>query len=472
MKSEARRKATAWQRMIGSSLLSWWIITALILFECVWIFSRHGAAGFSAVVQDGPFTNLPITLASVAIAWLLAGFLLWLILVGRITRVTSLAWAGFFLIAFLYLNIMRERVRYGDISYYVEAAFALVKHQPLPDTYLYSPLWATLLSFLTGFGEDGILLICWIANFLALSLFYFLVIRTLERYQFNTYAAALTTTLFILINMAVMRTLLYVQVNLYVMDFILLSLIFYRTRPFLSALMLALAIHFKVSPVILVFAFLLEFNWKWLLWLAVNTVLIAGFTVAIYGINPYIDFINNSLLLSTQDILIMRNTSFDSAIGVTLAYFRANPVLVRVLVMLAKGITAIVAILLALGSRGFAASAKERADDAIVPLFVAMTLLSPLLWEHHGVFLTLPFLLLLKKLESPLEWTLYAAVYLLVFLIPTFDMFPWSYARLVAILLLLGLLWVTRARNKNGFFPILNAWAESISNVKSSAKAS
>jgi len=355
----------------------------------------------------------------------------------------------------------------------------LVNHQPLPDTYLYSPLWATLLSFLTPLGEEGILLICWIANFLSLLLFYLLLQRTLELYQFNTYAAAISATLFILLNMAVMRTLLYVQVNLHVMNFILLSLLFYkgsspanRTRPFLSAFMLALALHFKVSPALLVFAFLLEFNWKWLLWLIVSTLLIAGFTVAIYGFAPYFDFINNSLLLNTGNILIMRNTSFDSAIGVTLSYFRADPAIVRVLVLLAKGITAILALFLSIRSRGFVSEGErnERLFNSIIPLFVAMTLLSPLVWEHHGVFLSLPFLLLLKKLESPTEWILYGAVYLFVFLIPTFDYFPWSFARLVAILILLGLLWISRARSRNTFFPILNAWAESIFSFKAQAK--
>jgi hypothetical protein len=91
-----------------------------------------------------------------------------------------------------------------------------------------------------------------------------------------------------------------------------------------------------------------------------------------------------------------------------------------------------------------------------------MTLLSPLVWEHHAVFLTLPFLLLLKKLESATEWILYGTVYLLVFLTPIFDYFPWSYGRLVGMLILLGLLWKSRDRQGNTFFPTFNAWAESV----------
>ncbi|HUE99934.1 MAG TPA: hypothetical protein VMN99_11810 [Anaerolineales bacterium] len=66
----------------------------------------------------------------------------------------------------------------------------------------------------------------------------------------------------------------------------------------------------------------------------------------------------------------------------------------------------------------------------------------------------------------PGEWTLYGTVYLLVFLTPTFDYFPWSYGRLVGILILLVLLWVSRGRSGNTFFPLFNTWAESIFHIK------
>jgi hypothetical protein len=92
-------------------------------------------------------------------------------------------------------------------------------------------------------------------------------------------------------------------------------------------------------------------------------------------------------------------------------------------------------------------------------------------WEHHAIFLTLPFLLLLKKLESPTEWLLYGCVYLLVFLMPTFDYFPWSYGRLVGMLILLALLWITQNRSNNTFFPIFNAWSESLFSGKPQTKA-
>jgi hypothetical protein len=95
-----------------------------------------------------------------------------------------------------------------------------------------------------------------------------------------------------------------------------------------------------------------------------------------------------------------------------------------------------------------------------------MTLASPLVWEHHAIFLSLPFLLLLRKIETPTEWILYGAIYLLVFLIPTFDYFPWSYGRLPGMLVLLMLLWIVRSRGDSTLFPAFNTWAESLFSSK------
>ncbi|HEX2995815.1 MAG TPA: glycosyltransferase family 87 protein [Anaerolineales bacterium] len=459
-------------RAIRNALVGWGIITGLIIFEFIWIYNRHGLAGFQPFIQEAIYTHIPIALASAALTWLLAGFLLWLIFTNRITKDTGLFWAGFFILAFLYINILRERIRYGDIDYYTQAAFALIKNKPLPDTYFYPPLWATLLSFLAPLGEDGILLVAWIANVLSFLLFYFLLHRTLELYQFKPGAAALAATLFLLVNMPVIRTFMYVQVNFHVMNFILLSILLYRDRPLSSALMLALAIHFKASPAVLALAFLLQFNWKWILSFAASLILIALFPIAFYGTSPYVDFLNNFLFISAPSGLSMHDSSFESAIGMTLSFVRASPMLIRILILLAKGTVAAIVIFLCARTRGFFSRQDSKAQpfDAIVPLFVGMTLLSPLVWEHHALFLTLPFLLLLKKLESPAEWMYYGIAYLLVFLIPVFDYFPWSYARLPGILILLFLLWVSQDRSTNTFFPAFNTWSESLFSAKAETK--
>ena len=81
--------------------------------------------------------------------------------------------------------------------------------------------------------------------------------------------------------------------------------------------------------------------------------------------------------------------------------------------------------------------------NAVPALFILLTLASPIVWEHHGVFVALSFLVLLKRLDRPQDWLLFAFAYLLEFVVPTFDFYPWSYGRLLAPLLILWLMWKT-----------------------------
>ena len=69
-----------------------------------------------------------------------------------------------------------------------------------------------------------------------------------------------------------------------------------------------------------------------------------------------------------------------------------------------------------------------------------MTLSAPVVWEHHGIFPGLSFLLLLKRMDTSSGWAWFGAAYFLEFLLPTFDFFPFSYGRLLAPLILLGLM--------------------------------
>jgi hypothetical protein len=79
-------------------------------------------------------------------------------------------------------------------------------------------------------------------------------------------------------------------------------------------------------------------------------------------------------------------------------------------------------------------------------LLLAMVMLSPVAWEHHGIFLCLPFLVILPRLTTARDLSLFLMAYALAFWVPTFDFFPFSYGRLVAPLLLMWLAWQNNAR--------------------------
>ncbi|MGE5072109.1 MAG: glycosyltransferase family 87 protein [Anaerolineae bacterium] len=452
-------------RAARTALIAWAAITLMVAASLLLIGLRQGAAGFAAYIQQPPLINLPVTLSSVGLLWLSAGALLYLLASGRVLASNALSVAGFFVVCWVYLNILSERFRYGDYQYYFDAATRLASGQPLPATYFYPPLWATLTQFLTPLGEDGFFLVLWFLNLFSLLLFYGLLHRALERYGFSARLAALVATLFLLVNVPVLRTLVYVQVNLHALNLLLLSILLYPRRSFASALTLALAVHLKSSPAVLVLAFLLQKDWRWLGWFALSMLGIAGLTMATSGIAPFLDVLRNLQGLALSQNTIFHDTSFDSFLRFVAHVLGMSPAIARVVAYVVKAglLAAVVMIMLrAVRLAEFAAVDTPGSPvlNAAPPLFILMTLASPVVWEHHGVFLALPFLLLLKRLDRPADWIWFAFAYLLEFLLPTFDFFPWSFGRLLAPLIILWLMWRTAGPPASHLFPALNAWFE------------
>lgn len=438
-----------------------WIgLTILVTASLIAIYLRNGMTGINLFIQQWPLSNLAVTLASTAITWLLAGVLLHLLANDKINKENFWLTAGFFLVMFIYLNILRERFRYGDYHYYLEAAIALSNGQPLPDTYLYLPLWATLLQFIVSLGDQGVMIVLWIVNLIALSTFYFLLIRTLQRYGFSHHGSIVIVILFLLINTPLMRTLGFIQVNLLTLDLILLSLLVYPKNTLLSALTLALAVHLKTSPAVIVLAFLLEFNWKWLFWFAVSFLVIGFFPIVINGIDVYFQYVNNAVLLTQIPDTNFHDTSFDSFLRFLNPFFGIQIVQTRIMVMAAKVILLVVTLFVMVQNiRERSFSKENRLLNAVPPLFVFMTLGSPIVWDHHGMFVTLAFLLLLKRIHTPAHWMIFLSIYFLQFMLPSFDFFPWSYGRLFAPMVALWLMYATRTNEEpSPFITSANQW--------------
>ena len=439
-----------------------WIgLTLLVIASLVMIYIRNGTAGLNLFIQQWPLSNLVVTLAATTLTWLLLGALLYLVVNEKINPGNIFTVAGFFLVMFIYLNILRERFRYGDYAYYIEAATALLNNQTLPDTYLYLPLWATLLQFILPLGDQGILAILWPVNMFALGVFYFLLIRVLERYQFSNRLAVIVVVLFILINAPIQRTLGFVQVNLLVMDLVFLSILAYPKNTILSALTLALAIHLKTSPAVLVLAFLLDINWRWLAWFALSFLVIAAIPVAINGISPYYDYLNNIAVLTQIPDTNFHDTSFDSFLRFLNPFLGINILWTRIMIYTGKAallFTTITVMLKNLRNQSFVIG-ENKMLNALPPLFVLMTLASPIVWDHHGIFVTLSFLLMLKRMEAPASWIWFGFAYFLEFVLPSFDFFPWSYGRLIAPMIVLGMMWFSTSKNEaSRFFTSANQW--------------
>lgn len=444
---------------LQTAFKTWLTLTLLVIASLAVIYLRNGMAGLELFIQNWPLSNLAVTLASTAFVWLLTGVLLSLLADGKINKGNLWLTAGFFLIMFIYLGILRERFRYGDYHYYLDAAAALAKGQPLPDSYLYLPLWASLLKYLVPLGDQGFMIILWIVNVLALAAFYFLLIAILQRYGFSNRLAIIIAVLFLLINTPLMRTLGFIQVNLLTLDLILISLILYPKNNFLSALALAFAIHLKTSPAVLALAFLLEFNWRWLFWFAVSFLAIGLFPVLTNGVSLYQQFLTNAYLLTQIPDTNFHDTSFDSFLRFLNPFFGIQIAQTRLMALAAKALLLLASLAVMVQTvRNQSFGKENRLLNAVPPLFVLMTLFSPIVWDHHGLFTALAFLLMLKRIHSPAAWIWFGFAYFLEFVLPSFDFFPWSYGRLAAPLIVLWLMGQTAKNDESPFIASANGW--------------
>ncbi|MCE9647279.1 MAG: DUF2029 domain-containing protein [Chloroflexi bacterium] len=421
-------------------LILWSALTGFLLASTAWL--NHIGA-FEKLIRTGPYSILGQNLASALIVWLLFGLTIYLVYTERLNRETLPVYAGFLLVNLVYINLLRERIVYGDLEYYIDAATQLYKNNPLPAGYLYPPFWAAVLEPFVHFGKPGLLMASWLFNIVSIAALYFLLIAVLKQYGFSSRTAALTASLFLLVNVPALRTLFYGQVNLHMLNFMLLTVVLYPRHRFLSALALAVAVHLKISPVILAFVFLLQRDWRWLFYFGISLLLVGAIPVLTDGISPYYDFLRNS-----QEVVGVRDVSFreGSIDAIFLALYNLNFIPLLAARILAYAVKLMVAgfaffvMVRNIRERTFFQGQGEVALNAMPVMVLLLNLASPLVWEHHGIFLALPFLLILMKLESRADWWIFGFAYLVYFLMPTFDYYPWSTAaRLSAPLLILWL---------------------------------
>jgi len=450
-----------------TAFLIWGMLTLIIIAELIGIYILRGPGGFDIAIQTGSYSRLNITLSSVSATWVLTGSLLYLLAGKRINSSNVFTAAGFYLVAFAYLNILRERPDLGDIKFYIQAAEHLHFNEPIQSTYLYPPLWATLLEPLVPLGKQAMTVIVWLANIFSLLLFYILLNSTLRRYDFSQRLAALVTTAFLLVNTPLLRTLVYMQVNLHTLNFVLLGLLLFRRKPFLSAFCMAMAVHFKASPAVLVLAFLLEKDFRWTAYFGLSMILIAIPTLALHGFGPYMNFLNSTALLIDQRTISFRDNSIDGTLSALGALLNLDWSVIRILVYASKLTLACLVVWVLVSTwkhRAFDSKTDSPAlFNTLPPLFILMTLSAPIVWEHHGIFLSLSFLVLLKRLNTTREWLWFSAAYFLEFLLPTFDFFPLSYGRLLAPLLILWMMWRTTRQTETS--SLLQNTARALDNV-------
>jgi len=420
--------------------------------------SAFGVAHAAALglLHAGPISNLDVTLACVLLSWLTFGALLFT-LRPPCSPERVLSSVALQLLAFAYVNVLRERVEFGDVFDFVHAAQNLARGEHLHARYLYPPLYATLLEPLLPYGERWITLLLIVLNHGALLLFFVLLRNTLVRYGFSFASAVVVTFVALCANAPLLRTLFYVQTNLHVVNLALIALLCYPHRVVVSALALALAASIKTSPLLLALPFLLARDVRWLVWFAAGLLGLASITAYGHGFEPFQDYVSNAANIYRANGINFRDNSVDSILRASYSLLGMDPAAARAPVQLARGALLVIGLWLcrrAVAAGLFSDAAPARVllvRDTYPVLMLVMTTVSPLFWEHHPVLMLLPIVLIVRRIDGPGEALLWLSAHFMIYLVPTFDIYPFSFHRMLGALLVYALIWhYTRAPRRNG----------------------
>ena len=428
-----------------------YIVVSLI--AVIYCLTMLKLGSIESIVRTGPFSLVHLTLPYTGISWLLLGSVLYLLKSNRLNRGNLLTLGLFYLFAFIYLNVLRERFLYGDVNDYILAASNLWHGEPLHVRYLYPPLWATLLQPLVPAGGFIILVVCVVLNYLSLLALFVVLYKTLLKFCFPRNISAIVVFIVLVANAAVLRNMSYVQTNIHVLNLILLSLLLYDRNVFLSALVLSIAVHLKVSPIVFVIPFFLNKDWRWL----------AHFSFAFFGIvvmtslandwSYYPQFLSNISKIRAIDSpvfeasgIAFRDNSIDSVVYAARFFLNWDSEFPKYVAYAIKLLVALVSFRIMLGAirnGSFLDSGDAKLRtlyNSYVILPVLMVMLFPVTWVYHYTFIIPSFILMLRQVRSNREGLAYFLSLYLVFLVPTFDVFPFSFHRIAGMILFYGLL--------------------------------
>ena len=339
-----------------------------------------------------------------------------------------------------------------DWKCYVGGAEALMTgSSPYVDCYLYPPLVAQVMA---GAYPS----FAWVGEFLALSspkhwmlvffvwhsfqvlmvaLLVYLLNRLVLRQGLDAFIAAAVVAALLVVCTPLERTIRHNQVNLVVLNAILLGVDRSHVRPAVSGMLIAIASHIKLLPVAVFAPFMMARKWRVVLpgLVAVVAIAVAQVMFATPSTMWAEFFVQGPQFVSGE---YFRDNSFTGFV------FNAVRVPVDLMGGSIRGWQEPLRLIGAAVSLGVAAVVflrlreRDEPDDLGALGMALMLLLSPVAWEHHYVW-ALPLLALTaarKGRQHPLS---VGVCVLLICGLPTFDVFPLSYHRLVGLLLLIRL---------------------------------
>jgi hypothetical protein len=431
-----------------------WARRALIFYVCLTaaalasflVVRLNPAVSLPDIYEEGTGTFEPSLIVSLFVLWCLAGGSLWWASRRRLTPETLVLFVGTLAVSLLYLSIMREHVWFGDYQLYFRAAKTLEVGAAMTPRYVYPPFWAFLLlnvgrAFGGGpVGDHAIILFCFALNHFSVVGFFLLGAHFLSRCGLSRALSAMLLFAAVAVNVPVLRNMVYVQVNLLLLDLVLAGVLVLRKSVFLSALLFGLATHLKVTPLLLVPVFVYRREFRWLAYYGLVVVGIGWLTTLSGGWEYYAAFVRNLLEWHPA---AYRSSSFYGFFKRTGMLFGASVPYDALFNALRAALAAGVYALSYLSMRRevFARGPDDRSAgivNGLVPLLFVWIVVSPTVWPYHLVVLIIPAVLSLTHMRRWRRLGLWTFGYVFTFIVPVFDFYPWSYLRLAGWLALLA----------------------------------
>ena len=338
-----------------------------------------------------------------------------------------------------------------DWKCYVGGAEAvLAGSTPYADCYLYPPLVAeAMASAYPWFAMLGEFLSLnspkhWMLMFfvwhsfqvLMVALLVYLLQRLVHREGGSALMGAVTVAVLLVVCTPLERTIRHNQVNLLVLNLILLGIDRVRATPTVSGGLLAVAAHIKLLPLVVLAPMALGRRWRFVMAAGAATVLVAAYPLLagssgalwaeFFGYGP--QFVSGEYFRDNSFTGLIFNTvrvPID-AMGGTIQGMQAP-------LRFAGAVTSVGVAAVVL----FASRQRRNTDDLGAIGLASMLLVTPVAWEHHYVW-ALPLMALVAVRRWERHPLTVATIVVLIGALPTFDVYPLSYHRL------LGLLWLLR----------------------------
>jgi Glycosyltransferase family 87 len=276
---------------------------------------------------------------------------------------------------------------------------------------------------------------------------FWLCYRIVRVFCKDRFYSVLLVTALLIFNNPLIRSIRHNQVNILVLDLLMLTILFATKRPWLSGAVNSIACHIKLYPFVLFIPWIIQRRWRPI----IATVFAFSAIVVLQlgtknGIQFWFDFLTFFGRFPQTDYF--RDNSVHSVIY-NFLNFLTFPLQIPggklLLVTQIYSFVIAIGLVILFSFRWHRIASEpllektERLEKNMIPLLESLPLIlliSPLVWEHHYV-LVIPYSLWLLTRKNVQQNGLAFLGTFLVFAIPTFDLFPFSFNRITGLVLML-----------------------------------